>query len=135
MKKLLDQDQFEAFAREAVILQSVSHPHVVNFLGCYSDKSGFKYMVTEFMSDGGLINLIQKKEKSLTTTDLLAMSLHAAAGMKYLEQRKILHRDIALRNLLITQFGSDHKYIVKVSYPIASSLQRRILDISTRVCS
>jgi serine/threonine protein kinase len=73
-------------------------------------------MVTEFMSDGGLINLIQRKGRAFTGTDLLAMSLHAAAGMKYLEQRKILHRDIALRNLLVTQVGSDHKYLVKVSY-------------------
>src|SRR5690349_4609721 len=38
---------------------------------------------------------------------------HAAAGMRYLEEQKIIHRDIALRNILVT-YGSDGKYFVKV---------------------
>jgi hypothetical protein len=42
------------------------------------------------------------------------MARHAAAGLRYLEQRKIIHRDIALRNLLVTQYGRDGKFFVKV---------------------
>jgi serine/threonine protein kinase len=114
LKKLLDQSQFASFAREAVMLQSVSHPHVVNFLGCYTDDAGFKYIVTEFMSHGSLQSLVQKLASSLTATDLLAMARHAAAGMRYLEQQKIIHRDIALRNLLVTQYGQEGRYFVKV---------------------
>jgi serine/threonine protein kinase len=35
-----------------------------------------------------------------------------AAGMNYLESKKIVHRDIGARNLLVTE--SDGRYVVKV---------------------
>ena len=38
---------------------------------------------------------------------------HAAAGMSYLEGKKIIHRDLALRNLLVTM--DNNKYVVKIS--------------------
>jgi serine/threonine protein kinase len=35
--------------------------------------------------------------------------------MQYLESQKIIHRDLALRNLLVTSGGDDLKYLVKVA--------------------
>lgn len=43
-----------------------------------------------------------------------ARAKHAAAGMVYLEECDIVHRDLALRNLLVGSHGLD-KYTVKVS--------------------
>jgi serine/threonine protein kinase len=45
---------------------------------------------------------------------ILHRAKQAAAGMRYLEQQKIVHRDLSLRNLLITT-GGDEKFIVKVA--------------------
>lgn len=41
-------------------------------------------------------------------------TLHIIAGMRYLEWRKVVHRDLALRNLLVSVSG-DHKYMIKVA--------------------
>jgi hypothetical protein len=81
------------------------------------------------MSRGSLQSLVQQEEASLTTRDLLAMARHAASGMRYLEQKKVLHRDVALRNLLVSDYGPDGKYFVKVcriAFPILNSIGWRL---------
>ena len=42
--------------------------------------------------------------------------MQAAAGMQYLETQKVVHRDLALRNLLISTNSAEHeKFVIKVA--------------------
>eukprot|EP01114_Cavostelium_apophysatum_P004923 TRINITY_DN1539_c0_g1_i1.p1 TRINITY_DN1539_c0_g1~~TRINITY_DN1539_c0_g1_i1.p1 ORF type:complete len:227 (-),score=35.16 TRINITY_DN1539_c0_g1_i1:102-704(-) len=43
--------------------------------------------------------------EKLTTEDLTRLAVDAAAGMRYLEEKGVIHRDLALRNLLIGKGG------------------------------
>ncbi len=70
-------------------------------------------MVCEFLSEGSLDKLLLLKQKEIITIDLLHMVKHILSGMKYLVEHKIVHRDLALRNLLVAQ-NLEGKYIVKV---------------------
>ncbi len=62
------------------------------------------------MSHGDLLTLVRNKELGAAT--MLDMAHQAASGMAYLHSEKILHRYLALRNLLVTK--SHKRYLIKL---------------------
>ncbi len=93
LKKLKDATQLNSFTEESFVLQSLSHPCIVQYLGLYEDlNSGDKYIVTEYLAEGSLENWIRAKRASLKILDLIVLARDAAAGLQYLEKRGIIHR-------------------------------------------
>ena len=84
------------FESEALMLSSLMHPNVVQFFGIYKDPENFKYLVTELLTKGDVKSLLTSSEISLEIVDLLSMAKDAAAGMAYLHQQNVLHRDLSL---------------------------------------
>jgi Protein kinase domain len=111
--------ELKEFATEAKTLQKLDHPRIVRFFGVYaerdadapsSDSSGCSdvdveefaglsfsphttfFMVTEFMSAGGVNSLLQKEQDDVTVDQLVRMALDTSAGMKYLSSLGIVHR-------------------------------------------
>jgi len=106
----------EDFEREATTLNSLKHRNVVQYFGQFTSSSGERYIVTEFLPLGSLDHLLETHRHEIKSTDLLAMTKDAAEGMNYLSKQKIVHGDLALRNLLVTSTGTeDSKYIIKVA--------------------
>ena len=58
-------------------------------------------MVTEFVSGGSLDDKLVNQPFSFTFKDLLGFARDAAAGMMLLEEKGVIHRDLAIRNLLV----------------------------------
>lgn len=100
LKKLKNEGHFEEFSKEARTLSGLSHPNVVQLLGLYIDPTkGEKYIVTEYLSKGSLHDLLRNEDETqkLKLPQLLRMIVQAAAGMVYLADKKIIHRDLAAR--------------------------------------
>ena len=96
LKKLKSEEQMKEFESEAMMLSLLMHPNVVQFFGIYRDRDNNKYLVTELLTKGDVRSLLISEDNSLEVVDLLSMAKDTAAGMAYLHQQNVLHRDLSL---------------------------------------
>ena len=92
---------------EIQLQSSLDHPCIVKLLHSFEDKDCI-YLLLELCAGGDLYSHI-KAETCLTeeTTQLLCSQL--VDGIAYLHQQGILHRDLKLGNLLLTEDRSSLK--------------------------
>jgi len=67
----------------------------------------------EYLALGSVKDLMAKEKANLTMGDLITMARQASAGMLYLAELHVVHRDLALRNILVE--NSIDGYVVKIS--------------------
>lgn len=61
------------------------------------------YIVTDFASNGSLESYMLKNGKNVKLEEKIGFLADAAKGMEYLAKKKVLHRDLACRNLLVNR--------------------------------
>lgn len=109
----LERTLVENFQNEAVALDRVRHPNVLNRLGhgTARDLEGmtFHYLVLEFMQGGDLQKCA--KESHLSLKQALKYIEQICAGLRHAHQHDVIHRDIKPQNLLL----SKDKDIVKIA--------------------
>ena len=109
----LERTLVENFQNEAIALDRVRHPNVINRLGHGSARdlhnTVFHYLVLEYLSGGDLAKLC--RERHLTLVEALDYLEQVCAGLGHAHANGIIHRDIKPQNLLLT---ADQK-IVKIA--------------------
>lgn len=88
-----DSAQKTPLIEEGRRLDSVSHPHILQFMGFYLDQD-ILYMVTEYCSSGNLRDLLFN-EKPWEAKTLFDMAHQIANAMTFLEEKKLIHRDLS----------------------------------------
>ncbi|KAF9686222.1 hypothetical protein SADUNF_Sadunf03G0136200 [Salix dunnii] len=100
------------FWREARILSDLHHPNVLAFYGVVPDgPGGTMATVTEYMVNGSLRRVLQKKDRSLDRRKKLMIVLDTAFGMEYLYLRDIIHFDLKCDNLLVNLRDPNAPYV------------------------
>jgi len=93
------------FRTELRMIQTLHHPHIVQFLGVASSPAdGSPMLVTEFMTQGSLADVFRKPD-ALPERTAVAFAIDCCRGMTYLHGRTpnpVLHRDLKPNNLMIT---------------------------------
>ena len=99
----------DEFLWEAETMKTLQHSNVIKLLAVCT-KGEKVFMVTEFMSQGTLLEYLRHAGRSLKVQTLVAMAAQVASGMAYIQTQNIIHRDLAARSILV---GDD--LICKVS--------------------
>nr|XP_060642782.1 serine/threonine-protein kinase Nek3 [Anolis sagrei ordinatus] len=90
---------------ESILLAKMKHPNIVTFAESF-EVDGHLYIVMEYCDDGDLMQKIKlQKEKLFPENTILEWFTQICLGVKYIHDKRVLHRDIKSKNIFLTQHG------------------------------
>src|SRR5712692_10241959 len=114
----LEQTLIQNFQNEAIALDRVRHPNIINRLGHGTaiDLSGtaFHYIVLEYLGGGDLAKLCRTEPVKLDRALFYLQQI--SAGLAHAHECGVIHRDIKPQNLLLT---ADHQTVKIADFGVA----------------
>ncbi|HET9787694.1 MAG TPA: protein kinase, partial [Pyrinomonadaceae bacterium] len=124
------------FQNEAVALDRVRHPHIINRLGHGTaiDLAGttFHYIVLEYLPGGDMLALSRHHPLSIEKT--LFYLEQVCSGLAHAHECGVIHRDIKPQNLLLT---ADRKILKIADFGVArfEATEGAITRVGTNIYS
>lgn len=103
----------KSFAKELNLLFRLKHPNIVQFFGVYKESgirtlelSSDTYLIQELMECA--LDVRNRTSPQLNLRNVVDISRDISCGLRYLHDRKepIIHRDLATKNVLLSQNGT-----------------------------
>ena len=88
---------------EIDILKSLSHPNIVRVYEFFDTVLHY-YIVTEYCKNGELFSYIKNR---YSERQLAVLFYQVFSGLCYLHEKKILHRDLKLENIMVSETEKD----------------------------
>lgn len=99
-KALANSKSRKKLINEIKLHKKLHHQHIVNFEHFFEDKENV-YILLELCSNQTLNELL-KRRKRLTDIEVQCYVIQIVRALKYIHNHKIIHRDLKLGNLFIT---------------------------------
>ena len=106
IKKLFKTDDMlteSEIINEIEILKRLNHPDIVKILEFYKTEQAY-YLISEYCPGG---ELFESPEQRLSETQISVIFKQILSGLSYLHSKNIIHRDLKLENILI----SDKEFV------------------------
>lgn len=104
----LDENERKAFLlrfqREAQVLLSLRHPHILRLLG-FGDESTVSYMILPYLAGGTLADVLDQTTDPLPFSTIQYDLGHIASALDYAHRKKVIHQDIKPSNMLFDNEG------------------------------
>ncbi|KAJ0009663.1 hypothetical protein NQD34_001365 [Periophthalmus magnuspinnatus] len=92
-------DVKEKFLSEADLMRDLEHPHIVRLIGLIEVDP--VWIVMELLEHGELGQFLVEQQRVLSSATLTLYCLQICKALAYLEGLNMVHRDIAVRNILV----------------------------------
>uniref|UniRef100_A0A8R1HYD4 Tyrosine-protein kinase n=1 Tax=Caenorhabditis japonica TaxID=281687 RepID=A0A8R1HYD4_CAEJA len=97
----ISRDQIHELLHEARMMRILSHPNVLKVYGIAVLWEP-PFLMTELCSCGALREYLKDNRETITLTEKLNFVMGAARGVEYIHSQKMIHRDLAVRNIFLT---------------------------------
>jgi serine/threonine protein kinase len=99
-----DQDTVARFRSEARNLAGLNHPNIAMLHDVYEHGSS-EIMIMEFVPGETLESVLQRRHR-LTVPEVVAVAAQAIAGLAHAHHAGLIHRDIKLTNIMVSESGT-----------------------------
>jgi len=112
------------FTSEASALVLLNHPHILPIYE-YGERFGYPYLVTPYVTDGSLANLL-KQQKQCTPAYTLEILEQVAAGLDYAHSRGVIHGSLKPSHILLR----NAQMVQVAGFGLVRMLEMRDIDSS-----
>ncbi|KAL4511939.1 hypothetical protein ABPG72_012784 [Tetrahymena utriculariae] len=102
----LDQRQRQDALNEVKFLKELGHPFIIAYRESFVDKDRYLCIVMDYCEGGDLYNQIIEQKKTgqgFTEQQILEWFVQICFGLKFIHDRRILHRDLKTQNIFLTK--------------------------------
>ncbi|XP_055331680.1 focal adhesion kinase 1-like isoform X2 [Paramacrobiotus metropolitanus] len=99
-KEGVDRNTTEKFLEEAYIMKQFDHPHIIKLIGVCPEAP--IWIIMELAKYGELRAYLLSNRHRLPLATLLLYCYQLSTALSYLESKNYVHRDIAARNILVS---------------------------------
>ena len=91
----------QRFQQECVFLESIRHPHIVQYLGMITDPESRLPVLLMELLDESLTKMLESSKNMLAYYTQVNICHDIASAVAYLHSNEIIHRDLSSNNVLI----------------------------------
>jgi serine/threonine protein kinase/nitrite reductase/ring-hydroxylating ferredoxin subunit len=110
---------WDRFQRKASRLTTLQHPHILP-VHDYGEYAGYPYLITPYMTNGSLADLLKRKGR-LHHTEVLDILQQVVAGLAHAHNNKIIHTALKPSNIVL----NDQQEILVAGFGLTQILQMR----------
>jgi serine/threonine protein kinase len=116
----------ERFEREAQIVASLEHPHILPIID-YGNHEGLSYIVMRYMDGGSLDDVMRKRRIPLP--EVAKYLDQIASALDYAHRRGVVHRDLKPNNVLLD--ASNNCYLTDFGIARLASAEHKLTQTGT----
>ncbi|KAL5105504.1 Focal adhesion kinase 1 [Taenia crassiceps] len=95
----LGSEEKQRWLGEADLHAKLTHPHIIKLYGACRDEP--VWLVLEFAGEGELRHYLMERQGGIALSTLVTFCHQLSSSLAYLEALKVIHRDVAARNVLV----------------------------------